>query len=393
MSQDTINLEKISDLTVKLIGLAVFGRQLSQSEVDLLDEPTLTKIYQLSHMHDVTQIVAFALDKLGLLSGEDNLTTAFCNSRFFSVLRVEKAEYLYEQSNAVLSKAHIDYLPIKGKVYRDLYPVNYFRTSNDTDVLVKKSDLSRAKSALMAMLNLKVEYSTSHDVVLSNEALGHLELHHTLIESCHAEKASKLLDKVWDSAIKTSEYGYEMDKETTIFYHVAHMLKHTFGGGCGIKPFIDLKLLMDSGYDQKKLFDLVDRGGVRKFFDECVNLSEFWFGGGRPSSVSAEFSEYVVGAGVFGDLHNQVAVQEIKQGGRFRYLMSRVFMPYETLKGKYPSLEGKKWLTPLYWVRRFFGMLTSKQAKYRFKELQQSKYVDKERVKKIEKLMSDLDLF
>ena len=68
-------------------------------------------------------------------------------------------------------------------------------------------------------------------------------------------------------------------------------------------------------------------------------------------------------------MDNRVAVQQIRRGGKLRYAMSRIWLPYDTLKSHYPSLEGKRVLLPLYEVRRWVKILFCGGTKRGVREL------------------------
>ena len=46
-------------------------------------------------------------------------------------------------------------------------------------------------------------------------------------------------------------------------------------------------------------------------------------------------------------------MQRVKKGGKFRYALSVIFLPYAKLKLKYPVLEKHKWLFPFMSVWRW----------------------------------------
>ncbi|MFX7845188.1 nucleotidyltransferase family protein, partial [Acinetobacter baumannii] len=74
----------------------------------------------------------------------------------------------------------------------------------------------------------------------------HIELHFNLIEDHRIKGASAILNRVWDAAVPCGgwTYQYEMPDELFYFYHIAHMAKHVENGGCGIRPFLDIWVLM-----------------------------------------------------------------------------------------------------------------------------------------------------
>ena len=67
--------------------------------------------------------------------------------------------------------------------------------------------------------------------------------------------------------------------------------------------------------------------------------------------------DYLLKGGVYGTTANRVSVQQIRKGGKIRYAFSRIWLPYDVLKFHYPSLERKRWLLPVFEVRRWFKLI------------------------------------
>ena len=71
-----------------------------------------------------------------------------------------------------------------------------------------------------------------------------IELHFSLEEG--VENLDNLLLDAWNYATLKGEktHQYQFSNEFLIAHHVCHMAYHFINGGCGIKPFIDLKILL-----------------------------------------------------------------------------------------------------------------------------------------------------
>ena len=58
-----------------------------------------------------------------------------------------------------------------------------------------------------------------------------------------------------------------------------------------------------------------------------------------------------------------------KCGGKVRYIMSRIFLSYDSLKVLYPTLQKHRWLTPIMQVWRRFRLLFKGKMKTSLHEL------------------------
>ncbi len=64
-----------------------------------------------------------------------------------------------------------------------------------------------------------------------------------------------ILETVWEHAspVKEGEYCYRMTEEFFLFHQITHATYHFISGGCGIRPFIDLALLLQKGTEWEKM--------------------------------------------------------------------------------------------------------------------------------------------
>ena len=107
------------------------------------------------------------------------------------------------------------------------------------------------------------------------------------------------------------------------------------------------------------------------FTKQAELLSEIWFGNAQHTQVTKQIEEYILRGGLYGADSNREVVQQQKRGGKVRYALSKIFLPYEVIKYHYPILQKHKALTPIREVRRrakliFCGHLkrTVKERKY-----------------------------
>ena len=184
-----------------------------------------------------------------------------------------------------------------------------------------------------------------------------------------------------------------MSDEMYYFYHVAHMAKHFENGGCGVRPFLDLWILNHRmEFDGEKRDALLQKGGLLKFAKSSERMSEVWFSGAESDDLSDRFAAYIFHSGAYGTIEQRVQMGRAKRGGKFKYLLCRIFVPYSYLKKLYPILEKHKWLMPFYQIRRWFSVLFRGRVKHVTKELMFNASVDGDKVNSAGTLLSDLGL-
>ncbi|MBQ4137054.1 MAG: hypothetical protein IJD67_02990, partial [Clostridia bacterium] len=221
-------------------------------------------------------------------------------------------------------------------------------------------------------------------------------LHRTLIEADEFLAFEKVLSEVWEHTEKEDGYEYSLllSDEMFYYYHVAHMAKHYMHGGCGIRPFMDMFLLRTSDVStEEKRKKLLEDGGLLRFAETAEALSCVWFGDDTHTDLTKAMEEYIVGAGVYGTQENYVAIQQSRRGNRFKYVLSRIWLPYDRLRHYYPSLNGKKIFLPFYEFRRWMRLIFSKTTRRRsINEMKASSNLDTQKANALASHMQELGL-
>lgn len=377
---------------MKLLANEVCGEPLNPSEYHFEDDD-LINLYSFSCKHDIAHLVGDALIKNGLLH-EGDIKAKFEKQIMTAVYRYEKINYELNCLCKVMSDAEIPHIPLKGAVIRRYYPKPWMRNSCDIDILVKEEDLSRAVGVLVEKPAYKAEAKGSHDISFTSQSGVHLELHFTLIENDISDKANKVLEDIWEAVIPAEEYPYcfSLTDEMFYYYNIVHTAKHFQIGGCGIRPFLDLWILNHKiGFDAKKRRSLLEEGGMLAFAEYACQLSEVWFGNAEHSPLTKQMEKYILDGGVYGNMANRITVKQSKKGGKIKYMLSRIWLPYEQLKNKYPSLEKHRFLMPLYEVRRWFGLFCG-GGKRSVIELNTVSSISKQQVAEMNVMMKELGL-
>ena len=383
---------RTTELLFALLRSAIDGKALSEKEKNEYSPECLPTLLKIAAGQDVAHLVAWALKQNGLLTEADMAVEKYVMQ---AVFRYEKIQYELDCVTSALEKAQIPFLPLKGSVIRKFYPEAWMRTSCDIDVLVHREDLDRAMACLMEELEYKEHRRATHDVAFFSPSGVHVELHFDLVEEGRANRAREVLRLVWEDAslCEKSEYRYEMSDAFFYFYHLAHMAKHFEDGGCGVRPFLDLWILdRIEGADIQKRDVLLKKAELSKFTAAARDLSRVWFEGEEAGSISLQMQAYLFHGGVYGSSENRVALHQGRNGGRFGYLLSRVFVPYSKLKRYYPILEKHRYLMPVMQVRRWFMLLKPNVAKIAKSEMTANNSVDRKQAEQMHRFLDDIGL-
>ena len=382
-----------SKVMFALLRSAVCGDLLSSEEISLYSPDILPAITSLAQKHDVMHLIVFALKKNGVL---DESNKNLESKMLITICRLEKLNYELIKLCEALEQAEIPFIPLKGSVLRQYYPEPWMRTSCDIDVLVHEEDLQRTVSYLADNLGYKRESQNSHDISMFTQGGVHIEVHYDLVEDNRANSAAAVLKQIWNVAVKHDgcNYQYEMPDEMFYFYHIAHMAKHfVYTGGCGIRPFLDIWVLNHRiDFDREKRDKLLSDGGLSVFEKQAELLSEVWFGNAEHTEITRQMEEYILRGGVYGTTTNRVAVQQQKQGGKMKYALSKIFIPYDVIKFHYPILQKHRWLTPIMEVRRWGKIIFCGHLKRTVNELKYNSTISEDAAAETRTLLKNVGL-
>jgi hypothetical protein len=107
-----------------------------------------------------------------------------------------------------------------------------------------------------------------------------------------------------------------------------------------------------------------------KFYEAFLSLSEVWFKGKEHTELTEKMENYIFEGGVYGNRENLGKASIHRDGGRFKYLIRRIFKPRKALEAQYPSLEKRPYLLPFYQIKRWFNLLDKERRSDVNQELQ-----------------------
>ena len=388
-------------MLIDFLRIGICGEKISDNFKENLTVENLENLYKFAKTHDLAHIVADVLYKNKLMP-DCEIATEYKNSLMVSLLRYQQIAYELKRICDLLEEYEIPHLPLKGAVIRQYYPEPWLRTSCDIDILVKKDDLQRVADLFVNNLNFSEYEKQDHDWGFFTEGNLLIELHYDLMERDHTsnERIShswdkKYLESVWERTVlaKNKKFEYEMTNEMFYYFHIAHMAKHFKIGGCGVRTILDMWLLNDRmTYDRSKAEEMLKDSGLLEFENAVKRLSNVWFLDCKGDEFIDEIGDFILAAGIYGNFENYMAIKINNKGNRFKYIFSRIFVPYEILEKRFPVLKKHKWLLPLCHIARWFQLGFQGRFKSGFGELKINRDLSDKKVNDINELMNILGL-
>ena len=277
----------------------------------------------------------------------------------------------------------VDFLPLKGCVMKTRYPRPDLRSMGDADILVRMTQYERIVP-LMESLGFSRVKETDHEMVWRSKGLC-VELHRWLIPSYNKDFYAYFRDG-WHLARPVNGTQYEMAPEDEFIFLLTHFAKHYRDGGVGCRHVLDLYVFLrtfphlDEGYMQRELDKLM----LLSFYQNIRRLLGYWFGDEPADPVTAHMTDYIFDGGYWGQKLNHIISNKAKQGRtglitrtvRLRSWLGALFPEPQDLATLYPIVGRRVWLTPVFWVWRWFDVLLHRRRnlKNRARTLRQVSY-------------------
>lgn len=256
---------------------------------------------------------------------------------------------------------------LKGSILKELYPSHELREMSDIDVMIYDEDLSRAKKVVEEM-GFTLYRSIKHHDIYKKPPFLIIELHHALYD--------KDVDKVQYEYFKSRRqlkvkegrtYALQFGIEDFYVYMIAHMAKHFYEMGCGIRNIVDVYMyrrLYEASWDEETVKKELAQCKLTSFESRICTLSRVWLGGQKSDSFSESLFEYMIECGIYGKgengvwgkfaLHSKSNLKDYKSYAKRWYY----FPPKEYMESDYPWLKRAPFLLIAAWgIRAVHGLL------------------------------------
>ena len=354
------------------------------------DEDSLIK---LAKEHDLSHLVFDALEKNNIKCDSKSAMQQY----YASIWRAEQMTHELDSMTKLFEANEIDFIPLKGSVIRPLYPEPWMRTSADIDILFRDEDADNVSDLLIRALGyVKDEGETSfHHLSFRVPSSGvHVEIHRMLFSDFQiGQNVLNQIPLVWEHVSPRTGYNHylQMSDSFFYFYHIAHMIKHiSSNGGCPIRSLIDLWILNnlpDRNEVQRK--EILERANILTFAKMMSAMAKAWLEGGE--TPSNELEQFILTGQMYGNLKDVISFS-VDENGLSKYVIKRVFLPYDTIKYAFPVLQRHRWLTPFFQVVRWTKVLKKEYRKKLVCRIRSLLQIDHEEVDQIDQVKQILGL-
>ena len=309
----------------------------------------LSEVFSVAKRHMLSATAGTALETAGIRDRQFMVAVASAQ-RKAAMLDTDRKSVL-----DALEQAGIWYMPLKGILLKDLYPRFGMREMADNDILFDASRADDVKKIMEGLGFTVKQFNKGNHDVYTRQPVSSFEMHRGLFDEVLEGTKFAYYDNVRDRLIPDhkSQYGLRFSADDFYVYMFAHAYMHYARGGIGLRFLLDVymylkKVTIHPDYVRQE----TEKLGIRSFEESGRRLSLNLFDGKDLTGEDRKMLRYMLSSGAYGTVQNR-ADNRVAEKGKFRYLLSRMTIPYPIMLRDYPILKKAPVLYPVVWVWRF----------------------------------------
>ena len=265
--------------------------------------------------------------------------------------------------------------PMKGSVMRFIYPKPELREMGDIDILVNEIDIKRAQETLEQLGYVCESEGRQHDVYRKKPHMC-VEVHKAMFDKHLDNNQYEYFKDISKRELRMGcQYTYDFSKEDYYVYMMAHMAKHFYVKGCGIRNLIDVYVYKER-FAKEMNWEYVnaelEKCGIRDYTEHMERLAQIWLGEEESTPFYNHLFDYMMNSGIHGKTENSIWAMVAREQQarenvtRFQVMLWNFFPTYEYMVKWFNWLEGRRYLLPVAWgIRAFRGVFMRKRLRQR----------------------------
>jgi hypothetical protein len=360
---------------MQYLGELVHAQLEDKKPEEVPDSIRLEELMQIAHRNHMDYLILGALLKTDLNEQEKlNIRPYVIKSTVCTLAQVRCLKELEDRFEA----EGIYHMVLKGSVLKLLYPSPQMREMGDIDVMIYDVTLNRSKKVVEDLGFTLLKSVKHHDIYIKPPYLV-IELHNALYDKNVDKNQHEYFQVKKNMTAKAGKkYALQFVIEDFYVYLIAHMAKHFYETGCGIRNLLDVyyyRLLYQATWNDTKIKKELHRCGLTEFEKRIHTLAMVWLGGQSSDSFSEALFDYMLDCGIYGKGENGVWGQFAKQNQdrnlNYKAYAKRwyYFPPLSYMENDYPWLKKSPYLIIAAWGIRAMHGLINKEGREKRKML------------------------
>ena len=267
--------------------------------------------------------------------------------------------------------------PMKGALLKFIYPTPEMREMSDIDILIAEEDFALADAELKDM-GYSLRESIKHHDIYTKDSFMMIEAHRALYDKTVDGDQYQYFKNFSKAKLRDGcDYTYEFGYEDFYVYMMAHMAKHFYQTGCGVRHLVDIYVYlgeyakqMNREYTDQEL----DKCGILTFTKHMEKLTNIWLQDEESSPLYDSIFEYMLDAGIYVKDENGIWNKFAQEEGEVNSKVLKnwyYFPPLYYMSEYYPYLHKHHWLLPWAWFVRGVNGLAHKKGVYKREMLEE----------------------
>lgn len=286
--------------------------------------------------------------------------------------------------------------PMKGACMKFIYPNPMMREMSDIDILVRDEYMSKAQKIFEELDYTSLGREHHHDIYIKRPYMvveAHWAMYDETVDKKQYEYFSDFSKAV---LVDGKSYTYNFNKEDFYIYMMAHMAKHFYKKGCGIRNLVDVYVYRkkyEGQLNETYIEQELEKCGILSFTKHMEKMSEIWLNDAETTKFYNNLFSYMLDSGIYGKDENGIWNEFAKECGesRFHYSMKLklfyYFPPYHYMVKYYPWIKGKKIIMPIAWIIRAISGLVNKKGE---KKKEMLHHIDSENIRIIQNIYKEM---
>ena len=310
----------------------------------------------------------------------------------------------FETLSTCFSEHGIAHMPVKGYYLRKLYPTPELRTFGDIDLLIHPEDRQKVHDLMLSLgYTVKQDWEPTYSYIKDAE---YYEIHTNLMDG-NLDGRTDLqayFDAAWAHAEPDDGLRFRPEDDFHFIYTVCHLAKHLYGGGAGLRMYLDVALYVkhkDDSLPWQAIMGEFTALHLAEFFYTVMNACRVWFGTKTicplpepDTKVLDRLLSYTLDSDLFGHTRDRSVVElrnaAKKNPAKYKLILRMFFPPADEIEQRYAFLKGRHWLLPTAWFLRL--LMNIKLVPKRIRDIRQVTRADAESVSSYDTFMNKIGL-
>lgn len=359
----------LTDYLAELVRAQLEGKKAKA----LPEELKFEEIVELSHKNHMDYLLMGALlNTEGLEEKKSKILRAYVMQSIIKtttqVMELKKIIRRFEEKEIVNQ-------PMKGAKMKFIYPRPEMREMSDIDMLIRQDCMEKAEDELKEM-GYTLHQAIKHHDIYVKAPLMVVEAHRAMYDKTVDNNQYNYFSDFSKTVLQDGcSYTYDFKTEDFYIYMMAHMAKHFYVKGCGIRNLVDIYVYLQAKgkeMDREYIDIELKKLGLDVFTDHMESIAMDWLNHKPLSKFQQQVFDYMLDSGIYGKDENGIwnkfsEEKQKKKDVSVKQLKKWYFFPpLSYMTEYYPWLERIPVLLPVAWgIRACRGVFMKKGTEKR----------------------------